>query len=122
MAVRSSDPAGGAHLGDVLALEHLIAHTHQHAAVVAVVGLIAVLMVDTNQVAIAAHPAGVGHNTTVRRHNVSAGLVGDVQAAVERCAAENVAIAVPRGDGAVGWPAERASRRPAGPRGSTPGL
>ena len=122
MAVVAGAAASGAHLRDVLALVHLVAHADQQAGVVAVVGDVAVLVVDLHQVAVAAHPPGVDHLAAVGGHDVGAVAVGDVDAAVVGGAAEDVAVAVVGGDGAAGGPAEGAGGRPGGPLLGAPGL
>ena len=78
VAVVAGGVAGGTDPGNLLALVDMIAHRYQQAAVMAVVGDIPVAMADLNQVAIAAHPPGVGDCTAIRRVNRSAIAVGNI--------------------------------------------
>ena len=117
MAVVAGGVAGGAHAGDLLALVDVLANGHQQAGVVAVVGHIAVAVVDLHQVAIAAHPAGVGNGAAVGRVDRRALGRGDVDALVVggADAAGRGPAAEVGGDAAGGGPAEGAGGQPGGP-------
>ena len=82
MAVVASGISGGTHLGDLLPFIDLGAHVDQEFAVVAVVSLIAVSVVDDDEIAVAAHPAGIGHGAAVGGFDGLPAGTGDVDALV----------------------------------------
>ena len=78
-----------------------------------VVGLIAVAVVDDDEVSVAAHPAGVRHRAAVGGVDGRAVAVADIDAAVVG-AAQQTAVAEPAGQHAVARPAEAAGGIPCG--------
>ena len=70
VAVIAGGASGRAGLGDGLTLIDLVAHIDQKAGVVAVVGLTAVAVVDDDQFAVSALPAGVDDRSAVGGGNV----------------------------------------------------
>ena len=108
--------AGGAHAGDLLSLVDVLTHGDYQRAVVAVVGDVAVAVVDLHQIAIAAHPAGVDHRAAVGGIDRRTVAVGDVNGLVVGAGAADTGVAPSEigGDDAVAGPAEAAGGIPGG--------
>ena len=75
---------GRAHTGNLLSLIHMLTDRCDQAAVVRIVGYLAIAMVNADGVAITAHPTGVGNCTAVRRINRCAVTAGNIYRAQYR--------------------------------------
>ena len=104
VAVIAGGASGRAGLGDGLTLIDLVAHIDQKAGVVAVVGLTAVAVVDDDQFAVSALPAGVDDRSAVGGGNGGAVGDSDVNAPVEAVRTKDGAVAVAGSDVAVSGP------------------
>lgn len=114
MAVVAGGAARRAHAGDELALVDLLPQGRHQTAVMPVVRLIPVAVVDDDQIAVPAHPAGVRHRAAVGGIDGRAVAVADVDAAVVG-AAQQASIAEPAGEDAGAGPGERPGGIPGGP-------
>ena len=118
VAVVAGGAAGGAHLGDGLALVDLVAGRNQDAGAVAVVGLLAVAVIHNDQIAVAPHaaggPAGEDHGAAIGGRDVGAVGGGNVNAAVVAVGAKDGAVAEVGGNAPVYGPDKVAVGQPGG--------
>ena len=104
VAMAAGGAPGGTGLGDGLPLIDLVTRRDQQAGIVSVIGLLAVAMVDDDQVAITALVPRKGDGTAVRSLYRGAVGNGDIQSGVVTVRAENGAVAKAGCDAPIDWP------------------
>ena len=114
VAVDTAGDAAAARLGDLLALINSLSRRDEQRAVVLIIGHIAVVVVDDDNIAHRALITGEDDASAVGSVDRRAARAGDVDALVvsRRAADAGVAVTKARGDAARARPAEAAGRVP----------